>query len=135
MNNSLDICLLQVEKIDLVRVSDILSKKAKSLTIRPCVSSFFASNLSCLRDKDIFSILVFKMFMLYFNGLSNDGYVVRKGVSANNPPPFLRHPTLDPACLPFLNFLFHPLLRYFRQFPHPHVNSSCPNPINQPFLA
>ena len=53
-------------------------------------------------------------------------------------PPFLRHPTLDPACPPFSksffplpSFLFHPLLRYFRQFPHPHAVPYCPNPTNQ----
>ena len=40
-----------------------------------------------------------------------------------NPPSLLRHPTLDPACPHFLkslcphsSVLFHPLLRYFRQF-------------------
>ena len=53
-------------------------------------------------------------------------------------PPFLRHPPLDPACPPFLkslcplpSVLLHPLLRYFRQFPHPHANPSSPNLTNQ----
>ena len=55
-------------------------------------------------------------------------------------PPSLRHPPVDPACPPFLkslflllSFLFHPLLRYFRQFPHLHT-TSCPNPTHQPSL-
>ena len=46
--------------------------------------------------------------------------IVRKGVLV---PPFLRHPPVDPACPLFKifvsslpSFLFHPLLRYFRQF-------------------
>ena len=54
---------------------------------------------------------------------------------------FLWNPALDPACHPFfkilfllVSFLFHPLLRCFRQFPHPHATSSCPNPTHQPFL-
>ena len=50
--------------------------------------------------------------------------IVHKGVPAP-PHPLLRHPPLDPACLPpFENlcfpspsFLFYPLLRYFGQFP------------------
>ena len=68
-------------------------------------------------------------------------YIVCKGVPA--PHPFLRHPPLDPACpppffkflFPLPSFLFHLLLRYFRQFPHPHTTSSCPNPTNQPSLV
>ena len=55
--------------------------------------------------------------------------------------PFLRHPLLETACLPFLKslfplpfFLFYPLLRYFRQFPHPHATPSCPNLTHQPSL-
>ena len=54
------------------------------------------------------------------------------------PPPFLRHPPLAPSLLktlfPLLSFLFHPLLRYFRQFSHPHATPSCPNPTNQPLV-
>ena len=37
--------------------------------------------------------------------------------------------------LPFPSFLFHPMLRYFRQFPHPQATPYCPNPINQLSLA
>ena len=43
-------------------------------------------------------------------------------------PPFLRHPPVDPACplfkifISFPSFLFHPLLRYFRQFLPPSRN-------------
>ena len=67
--------------------------------------------------------------------------IVRKGVPAS---PFLRHPPLDPGCPPILFFkslcpllsvLFHPCLRYFRQFPQPCANPSCPNLTNQPFLV
>ena len=58
------------------------------------------------------------------------------------PPTFLRHPLLDPACPPLLKslfllpfFLFHLLLRYFRQSPpHPYATLYCPNLTNQPFL-
>ena len=52
--------------------------------------------------------------------------------------PFLRHPPLDPACTSFLkflfplnSFLFHPLLRYFRQFPPLSHNPILPL-SNQP---
>ena len=38
-------------------------------------------------------------------------------------PLFLRYPPLDPACPPFL---FHPLLRYFRQSPPPLCNPLLP---------
>ena len=47
--------------------------------------------------------------------------IIGKGIPAR--PPFLRQSHLDPACPLFkifvclLSFLFHPLLRYFRQFP------------------
>ena len=59
-------------------------------------------------------------------------HIVHKWVLA--PPFFLRHPPLDPACpLPFFKslfplpyFLFHPLLRYFRQFPPPSCNPLLP---------
>ena len=57
-------------------------------------------------------------------------YIVRKRVPT---PPFLRQPPLDPACPPFLkslfllpSFLFHPLLRHFRQFPPPSRNALLP---------
>ena len=50
--------------------------------------------------------------------------------SGDSSRPFLRHPTLDPACCPFLkslfalpSFIFHPLLRYFRQFLPPSHKS------------
>ena len=56
--------------------------------------------------------------------------IVRKGVPA---PLFLRHPPLDPTCPPFLkflcrlySFLFHPLLRYFRQPPTPNLTQIPP---------
>ena len=58
-------------------------------------------------------------------------------------PPFLEHPSLDPACSPFLksffplvSFLFHPLLRYFRQFPSPSRRQTLffPSPTHQPSL-
>ena len=29
------------------------------------------------------------------------------------------------------SFLFHPVLGYYRQFPHPHTTIYCPNPTNQ----
>ena len=53
--------------------------------------------------------------------------------------PFLRHPPLDPDCpppllktfVPLPSVLLHPLLRYFRQFPHPHANPSSSNLTNQ----
>ena len=41
------------------------------------------------------------------------------------PPPFLK-----PLCL-LPSVLLHPLLRYFRQFPHPHANPSSSNLTNQ----
>ena len=43
------------------------------------------------------------------------------------PPPALFFKSL--FLLPY--FLFHPLLRYFKQFPHSHKTPSCPNLINQ----
>ena len=42
--------------------------------------------------------------------------------------PFLK------ALLPLPFFLFHPILRYFRQFPHPHATPFFPNPTHQPSL-
>ena len=58
--------------------------------------------------------------------------IVRKEVPAT-PPPFLRHPPLDLACRLFLkslcplsSFLFHPLSRYFRQFPWHSPKSLLP---------
>ena len=57
-------------------------------------------------------------------------YIVRKRVPT---PPFLRQPPLDPPCPPFLkalfllpSFLFHPLLRHFRQLPPPSRNPLLP---------
>ena len=57
------------------------------------------------------------------------------------PPHSLRHPLLDLASppllkslFPLLSFLFHSLLRYFRQFPHPHATPFCPNPSHKPYL-
>ena len=48
-------------------------------------------------------------------------------------PPFLRHPSFESACPPFFKFLFSlpsflfcPLLRYFRQFSHPHTDNLLP---------
>ena len=64
----------------------------------------------------------------------------RQFVRGLQSPPFLRHQLLDPAGAPFLkslfplpSFLFHPLLRYFRQFPLPSCNSLLPL-SNQPTL-
>ena len=54
--------------------------------------------------------------------------IVHKGI----PPPFLRHPPLDPACPLFkifaslTSFLFCPLLSYFRLFPPPLRNLFLP---------
>ena len=64
--------------------------------------------------------------------------MVLKEVSA---PIFLRHPPFNPACLPFLkslfllpSFLFHLLLRYFRQFPTPsHNPPALIGPTNLPY--
>ena len=49
------------------------------------------------------------------------------------PENLLRHPSLDPACPPLLKsllplpfFLFHPFLKYFRQFPPPSRNLLLP---------
>ena len=67
--------------------------------------------------------------------------IVCKGVPA--PSPFLRHPSLDPACPTFLkslfplpSFLFHPLLRCFRQFSPPLQPPSAliQPPTNLPWL-
>ena len=69
-----------------------------------------------------------------------------RGLQPPPPPPlsFLRHPPLDPACPPFLkslcplpSFLFHLLLRSFRQSP-PTLTQMPPaliQPTNQPFLV
>ena len=48
--------------------------------------------------------------------------IVLKGV----PAPLLRAPTSWPNLSPFLKSLFHPFLRYFRQFLHPHRTPYCP---------
>ena len=69
-------------------------------------------------------------------------YCLLRGSSPSHPAsPLLRHPLLDLSCSFFLKslfdlpfFLFRPLLRYFRQFPHPHAIPSCPNLTHQPFL-
>ena len=60
---------------------------------------------------------------------------VRKGApaplfKAPTPWPSLPSPFLKPLC-PLPSVLLHPLLRYFRQFPHPHANPSSPSPTNQ----
>ena len=63
--------------------------------------------------------------------------IVRKGVPATPlfkapipwpslPPPFFKSSFSLPS------FLFHPLSRYFRQFPSTSHNPYCPNPTNQP---
>ena len=70
----------------------------------------------------------------FFNETS---IIARKEVPAPpspppSPPTILRYPPLDPACplfkifvsLPF--FLFHSLLRYYRQFPQPSRNPLLP---------
>ena len=61
-------------------------------------------------------------------------YIAHKGV----PVPLFKAPTPWLSLPPFLKFLFslptflfHPLLRYFRQFPHPHAIPSCHNLTNQ----
>ena len=46
------------------------------------------------------------------------------------PPPTPPHPTPLKLFFP-LPSLFHLLLRYFRQLPHPHGTPSCLNPTNQ----
>ena len=67
------------------------------------------------------------IFMFHIEGTSHyirrRKTIVRKGVAAP-PPLFKAHPPLDSACplflkslFPFSSFLFHSLLRYFRQFP------------------
>ena len=64
--------------------------------------------------------------------------IVRNGVPAF---PLFKALTPWPSFLAFSpsicfppSFLFHLLLRYFRQFPHHRATTSCPNPNNQPFL-
>ena len=59
-------------------------------------------------------------------------YIVCKGVPVPLLP-FLRPPLYDPAYSPFLkslftlsSFLFHPLLRYFRQLTPPTCNPLLP---------
>ena len=61
--------------------------------------------------------------------------IVCKGVPA---PPFFKACTPWPSLplplfkifVPPLLFLFHPLLRHFRQFPHPQTTHYCPNLTN-----
>ena len=59
-------------------------------------------------------------------------------------PPFLTHLPLNPACppphflkflFPLLAFLFHPILRYFRQFPPPLPNPLLPKSNQATFLG
>ena len=66
--------------------------------------------------------LLSKYFAAISVASSVQDIVVHKGAPA--PLPFLRHPPLDPTCPPFSRFLFpfpsylfHSLLRCFRQFP------------------
>ena len=87
--------------------------------------------------------LLSKYFAAISVASSVQDIVVHKGASA--PLPFLRHPPLDPACppfsrflLPFSSYLFHPLLRCFRQFPLvPQVTPSGSNlkNFNKNFMA
>ena len=69
-----------------------------------------------LRILQSFSIVFGRYCVWHYN-------IVRKGLLA--PPPFLSHPPLDQACpllkslCPLSSFLFHPVLRCFRQFPPP----------------
>ena len=88
-----------------------------------------------------------KEFFLFFLHVSNvldvyRGMCVQLPASyaeACSNPPFLRHPPLDLACPPFLNFCFPSPLFCSTSFqgilhnsPHPHVTPSYPNPTNQP---
>ena len=64
--------------------------------------------------------------------------IVRKGVPVplfKAPTPWPRLPIFFKSLFPLPSFLFHPLLRYFRQFPLPHATPSCPNLTNQPSLV
>ena len=76
----------------------------------------------------IFSLLFFQNFQSFSKFSKFFLFIVGKWV-----PALLRHPSLDPACSPFWkslwplhSFLFHPVLRYFRQFPTPLCKSFLP---------
>ena len=60
--------------------------------------------------------------------------IVGKGIPG---PPLFKAPTPWPSLPPFLkslfalpSFVFHPLLKYFRQLPHSHTTPSCPNLVS-----
>ena len=89
------------------------------------------------------SYLVVKRFIITENSIVKIQNVVvnhRSQPVKSNPVTVLKgtpthiHTPLFKYLCTLLSFLFHPLIRCFRQFPHPHANSSYPNPSNQPFL-
>ena len=79
---------------------------------------------------------LFRLFLHVFAFIID---IVGKGIPG---PSLFKAPTPWPSLSHFLkslftisSFLFHPLLRYFRQFPHPQTTPSCPNLTNQPSLV
>ena len=80
---------------------------------------------------------LFRLFLHVFPFIID---IVGKGI----PGPLFFFPGTHPLTqiAPFLkslfalpSFLFHPFLRYFRQFPHSHTTSSCPILTNKPSLV
>ena len=83
-----------------------------------------------------FMIALFHLFLHVFPFIID---IVGKGIpgpslfKAPNPWPSLPH--FLKSLFTISSFLFHPLLRHFRQFLHPYTTPSCPNLTNQPSLV
>ena len=79
---------------------------------------------------------LFRLFLHVFPFIID---IVGKGIPGPSlfkaPTPWPSLPHFLKSLCPLPSVLFYPLLNYFRQFPHPHANPSCPNLTNQPFLV
>ena len=88
------------------------------------------------RFYNTFVITLFSFFLHVFSFIID---IVGKGIpgpslfKAHTPWPGLPH--FLKSLFALSSFLFYPLFRYFRQFPHSHKTLSCPNMTNQPSLV
>ena len=95
---------------------------------------------TAIRKQLILGTAAMTVMQIFSNSFQPSTPIVRKLVPV--PRPLFKTPTPWPSLSPFLkslfllpSFLFHPLLRYFRQFPPPSRNPLCLlQPTNLPWL-
>ena len=108
--------------------------------------TYFSKNLNCetlldgcfcwflCSNQGFITLLWSHFFNLFLHVFPFIIDIVGKGIPGPTlfkaPTPWPTLPTFLKSLVALPSFLFHPLLKYCRQFPHPRTTTSCPNMVS-----